>query len=144
MNMHTSLGAYIASRRAELAKSQAQVAVESNLSPSHYSQIERGKIGLPGPEIRRKLAAALRTTHLDLLIHAGELLPDELPGGDVAVSPFPAGTVAADIVDLMRDMGDDELKMVLFNAKTVRDLVQKSRQGPRGASEGHGRRTAVS
>lgn len=45
---------------------------------SYVSQLEAGRIGLPGPEVRRQLAKALGVTHLDILIAAGEIRPDEI------------------------------------------------------------------
>lgn len=46
--------------------------------PSYVSQLEAGRIGLPGADIRRRLASALGVTHIDVLIAAGELLPEEV------------------------------------------------------------------
>lgn len=57
---------------------QVDLAAAADMSKSHISAIENGRIGLPGPEVRRQLAKALGVTHLDILIAAGEIRPDEI------------------------------------------------------------------
>lgn len=57
---------------------QVELAEAAHMTKSHVSAIEKGRIGLPGPEVRRELAKALGVTHLDILIAAGEIRPDEL------------------------------------------------------------------
>jgi transcriptional regulator with XRE-family HTH domain len=88
--MNGGLGSYIKQRRAELGMSQADLTVASGVSKSHLSQIELGKIALPNADLRRRLAAALKVSHLDLLIAAGEISADELTElgktGQVALS----------------------------------------------------------
>lgn len=42
------------------------------------SAIESGRIKLPSTDIRRRLAAALGVSHLDLLVAAGEITEQEL------------------------------------------------------------------
>lgn len=104
------------------------------MSPSHYSMIERGKIAFPNADLRRRLAAALRTTHLELLIHAGELLPDELPGGqpEPASGAFRPGSPAARVVDLMETFSEEEIGFVLGTA----EFVASHRQPPHPAATG--------
>ena len=95
-----SLADYIKARRERLGLSQADVAARAEMSQPHLSEIERGKIALPGPDLRRRIAAALRVTHADLLVAAGELLPDEL-----AVSPEPTDPPdVARLVELVRSV----------------------------------------
>lgn len=78
--MNEGLGAYIRAKREspQVGMSQTELAARANMTKGHVSEIERGKIGLPGPEVRRQLAKALGVTHLDLLIAAGEIRPDEI------------------------------------------------------------------
>jgi transcriptional regulator with XRE-family HTH domain len=70
-------GAYVLARRRALGLTQGELADRIGLNRAHLSQIESGKIGLPAADIRRRLAAALGVRHVDLLIAAGELTPDE-------------------------------------------------------------------
>lgn len=81
--METGLGAYIRRRRETLGLSQTTLVERSGVSKSHLSQIEVGKIALPNAEIRRRLAAALGVSHVDLLVAAGELLPEEIAAAQV-------------------------------------------------------------
>lgn len=76
--MSAPLGDYIKARRIELGLGQAQVGDSAGITKSHMSQIESGKIALPNADIRRRLAAALGVSHLDLLVAAGEITEAEL------------------------------------------------------------------
>lgn len=49
-----------------------------------------GNIKLPRPEARRRLAAALGIRHVDLLVAAGELWPEEVSGVAVMAPPVPS------------------------------------------------------
>ena len=69
---------------------QSELADKAGLPRYLVAQIESGKSKLPVPENRRKLAAALGLSHLDLLIAAGEIEPDEIRA---------AGAVAVPVVD---------------------------------------------
>lgn len=50
----------------------------AGLKAPYVSDVERGKIALPNADIRRRLAKALGVSHLDLLVAAGEITPQEL------------------------------------------------------------------
>src|SRR3712207_1558846 len=80
--MDVGLGHFLRSRRQYLRLRQADVASEAGISPSHYARIEAGRISLPSPEVRRGIARALGLNHLDLLVRAGELLPEEVDLSD--------------------------------------------------------------
>ena len=73
-----TLGSTIKTLRFQKGISQTALADAVGLSRSHMGQIESGKIGLPNAEIRRRLAAALGVSHLDLLVAAGEISQAEL------------------------------------------------------------------
>jgi transcriptional regulator with XRE-family HTH domain len=76
--MNDGIGPFIRARREELRLSQTAVADAVQMRKSHLSEIERGKIGLPNADVRRRLAKVLGVTQVDILIAAGELTPDEL------------------------------------------------------------------
>lgn len=74
------MGEYIKERRLALSMSQEDLAESAGTSAAYLSQIERGKVALPGADLRRRLARVLGVRHIDLIVAAGELAPDEVPG----------------------------------------------------------------
>lgn len=73
-----TLAEYLKQKREEQGILASQLADKAGLTRSHISEIERGKIALPNADIRRRLAAALGVSHLDLLVAAGEITEAEL------------------------------------------------------------------
>jgi len=93
-----ALSEFIVARRESLGLRQVDLADRTGLGRAYINSLERGKLGLPGVEQRRALADALRVRHVDLLVVAGELSPQEL-----------AAPVYRDFVrhpDLMRQVED--------------------------------------
>lgn len=84
--MANGLGEFVRKRRIELGLTQERVAAAAGVGRAHLSQIESGKIELPNVDLRRRLAAALDVSHLDLLVVAGELDADEV--GRAAAAPW--------------------------------------------------------
>lgn len=76
--MDTTIGAYVRAQRERLGLSQGELARRAELSSSHMSQIEQGRITWPNADIRRRLARALGVSHLDMLVAAGELSAEEV------------------------------------------------------------------
>lgn len=76
----TELAAYIRERRLQLGMTQVELSLAADVSQPLISDIERGQTKLPNADARRKIAQALGIRHVDLLVAAGELWPDELPG----------------------------------------------------------------
>lgn len=75
-----TLGAFVRERRERRGWTQGRLAEAIGVSGAYVSQIETGATKLPGGHLRRRLAQVLGVRHVDLLIAAGELAPDELPG----------------------------------------------------------------
>jgi transcriptional regulator with XRE-family HTH domain len=73
------LGAYVARRREQLGLTQQELAERVGVRRDTIAQIET-RTKLPGADVRRRLAAALGVRHVDLLIAAGELSPEEIAG----------------------------------------------------------------
>jgi transcriptional regulator with XRE-family HTH domain len=86
-NAIRTLGNYVKERREALPLSLTDFAKRSGLSKSELSALENGKIGLPGADKRRKLAAALGVSHLDILVAAGEISEDEVHAAGVPKIP---------------------------------------------------------
>lgn len=76
--MSDGIGAFVRRKRIELGYTQTELAQVMGMTRSHLSVIESGKIALPQAAVRRTLAKTLGVSHLDLLIEAGELLPEEI------------------------------------------------------------------
>lgn len=76
--MNETLGEMIVRLRTARGWTQEELAARSGLKQPTVADIERGRSKLPGPEIRRGIADALGVRHLDLLIAAGQLTPNEI------------------------------------------------------------------
>src|SRR4051812_42837919 len=82
-----AIAGYVKHRRSLLGKTQQQIADAVGTSAARIAQIESGTVKLPGADMRRRLAAALGVTHLDILIAAGEITPDEVYAAGVPKIP---------------------------------------------------------
>jgi transcriptional regulator with XRE-family HTH domain len=76
----SSFGDFLIERRERLGMNQTMLADAAGISKSAINAMEHGRVRLPGPERRRAIAAALKVRHVDLLVAAGELDPDEVRG----------------------------------------------------------------
>lgn len=76
--MMSTLAEFTKTKREAMGLNQTELARRSGLPRTTINRIESGTTKLPGPEIRRQLAAGLGVTHLDLLIAAGELRAEEV------------------------------------------------------------------
>ena len=133
-----TMGSYIKERRLALSMTQADLGGAVGVDKAYISQSERGKVALPSADPRRRLAEALQLRHVDLLIAAGELEPDEIPGEP---SQFDLGSLDAaeqlcqqlHLVDLTRDQRRDTLRG-LFEMFLAQDR-QRGRTAEPPASE---------
>lgn len=83
------LGGLVRRRRSELRLTQTELAERAGISQAYLSSMERGLVRMPDVEIRRRLAEALRMTHVQLLLDIEELSPAEL--GQTAPTPVVPG-----------------------------------------------------
>ena len=74
----SSLGVLVKSLRMARGLSQADVAAQAGVVQTYVSDIEAGKRKLPTIGHRRRLAAALGTSNVELLLAAGEVAEAEL------------------------------------------------------------------
>lgn len=102
-----SLATLILNRVKELGISQRAYADRMGLSASHMNGLVHGKIQLPRPELRRRLAHDLGLTHLDLLVMAGEINADEIPVEGAPRDLFPSGSIHAEVVKELTGMTED-------------------------------------
>ena len=110
-----SLASYVIEKRTEVGLRATDLASASGLTKSYISELERGKIALPNADIRRRLAKALGVSHLDLLVAAGEITPQEL------------GTVAG-IVERDPDDPRTELHQMLDDVRLSRERFMTLRR----------------
>ena len=92
--IESRLGSLIRNQRMDLNLTQVEVADRVGISQTYLSNLERGRVHLPDVDVRRRLAEALRLSHVDILIAAGELDAHELPGSVDAVRPVVVGLAA--------------------------------------------------
>lgn len=76
----TQLGSVLRERRWDLGLSQAEVAAHAGITTAAVSAIEGGHVKLPAPERLRALADILGLRHVGLLVAAGLLTTDAVPG----------------------------------------------------------------
>lgn len=92
------IGQFVRDRRASLGWTQERLSEETGISRARIAQIEGGRVALPGADFRRRLAAALGVSHLDLLVAAGEITREEIEPlgvrGTVEPDPELAGLIA--------------------------------------------------
>lgn len=69
---------FVQDHRRDAGLTQKQLAELAGINQPTISDIERGQVKLPSADIRRRLALALRVSHLDILVAAGEILPLEI------------------------------------------------------------------
>lgn len=121
MEMTTmDLGRFLKRERARRKWTQVQLAERSGVPQPTISDIERGANKLPGADYRRRLADALGVSHLDLLVAAGELRPDEIPEPGILREPFPEGDVRREIVAVLEALPDEhDQRMLLEISKTI-------------------------
>ena len=74
-------GSWLRDRREEIGLAQNELAARAGMTRGLISAYERGRIGVPTANRRRKLADALSVRHIDLLVAAGEITYDELEAG---------------------------------------------------------------
>lgn len=127
--MEDGIGRLVREKRLELGLSQTALAEASGLSKGHLSTLEAGKIALPAPDIRRRLAAALGVSHLDLLVAAGEITEDEIKkaGAEGVVEEDP-DPLRAQLVDVVRQVRWAEKPELAHSLITVAMGILKDQQ----------------
>jgi len=109
------IGGYVKALREATGAGQGKLADRAGLPRPYMSQLEAGKVGLPGADIRRRLASALGISHLDLLIAAGELLSEEVvDAGKAGVVMMNMDDPAAVLADRLRRMHLTERDLFLL------------------------------
>lgn len=109
-----TLGEWVADIRVDKLKvTQTVLAGRAGVSRQTMQAIEGGKIKKPSPDIRRRLAKALGVSHLDVLVAADEITPDEITAaGAVGVIERDPTSPAAQLAERIRtsQLSDRRLK----------------------------------
>ena len=138
--MGDGLGTYIRTRRESLGMTQTDLAAAVEVKRPHLSRIESGGIGLPEAGLRRRLAAVLGVRHIDLLVAAGELSPDELPREGAPPPGPPAGSDRAALAATIAAMSEEEAhefrRIVEPQVAIVREAVASRRARRAGSARG--------
>jgi transcriptional regulator with XRE-family HTH domain len=96
-----NLGDLIKDRREALGLTLEDVADRASLSRSAIHSIERGHTVMPREaDDRRRLCRVLGIRHWEMVVAAGIIDADELPGGTGAAAPV------SEVDDLMRRLSD--------------------------------------
>ncbi len=93
------VGRVVRQRRLALGMSQKELADLAGVGPTGLSKLEVGDVALPNADIRRRLARALGIAHVELLIAAGEVTPQEVWGYDEPPPPDPVRDGLHTLVD---------------------------------------------
>jgi transcriptional regulator with XRE-family HTH domain len=78
-----TLAEFVIARREALGLKQNELAARADVPANMVNRIEKGVTKLPSPDYRRRLAKGLGVSHLDILVAAGELEPDEVEAAGV-------------------------------------------------------------
>jgi transcriptional regulator with XRE-family HTH domain len=110
----------------ETGISQRRFAERVGLSSSHMNSLVSGKIGLPQPEVRRRLARELGISHVDLLVMAGELRPDEVDAAGVQ-GVVPESPAEAALLPVIRsfDWTDAQLRAAAGALRAIGDMGRR-------------------
>lgn len=122
----TTLGAYVTQMRERLGLSQVELAERAGMNKGEINAIERGRVALPGADKRRRLAQALGVRHLDIIVAASELTPDEIPQQDAAPEPFPHDPMKREIVEWLATLTAADAKSVWTFVDYVRKQTQNA------------------
>lgn len=121
------LGDFVRQRRTDLGLTQQELAARCGIAQGNLSDIERGRTTFPTAWVRRALAQELGVSHVDLILAAGELTPDEL--GVTVVGGDTPGSVAREWDELKRLLSYDPATMVMA-VLVVRGMVGELRKTP--------------
>ena len=127
-NMEINLGTYIESRRRDLGLSQVALAERAEVPSTTVNRIERGVTKLPSADVRRRLARVLGVSHLDLLVAAGEITPEEInqAGATPVIEHDPSGPMArlAPLIEEVR-WTDERLEAVEGDLRFYMDFDER-------------------
>jgi transcriptional regulator with XRE-family HTH domain len=132
-----SFAAWLIEQREARGWTQAMLADRAGVRRSDVNAIEHGRIALPGAEKRRRLAEALGLRHVDVLVGAGELAPDEVSSVGQGGVRYREGSLQARALELVKVLPDDRLDVVVDfmeasqrQAKRRRGNHSRSNSGP--------------
>lgn len=131
------IGPFIRDKRSELGWTQAALADMTGISRARISQIEGGRVTLPGADHRRRLAKALGVSHLDLLIAAGEITQEELQSiGAAGVVEREPDPMTDQLVTLARLIDWRQAYGVFTGLTNVLSGVLEDQRGARSRASG--------
>lgn len=128
----TTLSDLIAQRLATLGITQVDYATRLGVERSVLHNILSGKAKLPKEPFRRRLAADLGITVLDIFLMAGELRPEDIPGAvGTTVRPDRSAALCR-LVDQVDWSHGDRYEDVtgLLDAMRRRDRARKATPAP--------------
>jgi transcriptional regulator with XRE-family HTH domain len=123
------LGSYVREKRERLGLNQKELAERCGLPANSINRIEQGVTKVPSPDFRRRLAHGLGVSHIDVLVAAGELEPDEVEAAGVQ-GVVPENPNEARVIEDLRslpNLTDWEATVVQSAINTVRMSRERDR-----------------
>lgn len=122
MSQRTSeYGDYVAKIIKSRGLTYGEVAERAGETDDYVRQVVAGRVKLPDPERRRKLAKALRVTSLDLLMAAGQLNDRDLEEAEQA--GVLRTTTPDDVAELTRTLR--QIRMTPERAYVIRHYLER-------------------
>ncbi len=118
-----TLASYVIQRREALGLKQNELALRADLPANMVNRIEKGVTKLPSPDFRRRLAKGLGVSHLDILVAAGELEPEEVrsAGAEGVVDERPVPIEVRELIQSI-DWTQDNILSAVNILRLVRDV----------------------
>lgn len=124
-----ALAGYIREKREARSLTQKGLGDLAGTTQAAISDIERGQTKLPNADLRRKLAKALGVSHLDLLVAAGEITPDEVQQAGVVGVVEKTDTPKRDfLIERMRNDLEWDHEVDFTMTFTINLLAEKQKQ----------------
>lgn len=123
------MGQFVRERRLALGLSQTKLAQLASVPRETVNRLEAGKVALPTSDARRRLAKALGVRHVDLLVAAGELLPEEIPAEGAPRALFASGDERAELVALLTEARPTPELLWAMRTMLERRIAEDAREG---------------
>lgn len=119
------LGRFIRQRRTDLGLTQTELSLLTGIGQGNISDLERGRISIPGVAMRRKIASALGIGQVDLLVAAGELSDEDIRETGLAFVAPSIGSVRRDWMNFSNGVPEELLEAMLV---VCRGMLEQSRK----------------
>lgn len=136
--MVRTLGTFVRDYLDRTGMTQTALADRGEVPRLTINRLVKEKVALPDADTRRKLATAMGVTHIDILIAAGELEPEEALGAGATLTDTEA--LPPVIRQLLADIDWSPVNTVRTKTmlETIRDTQRSQPQTPTSELENRG------